>query len=252
MSHKIAFITGGSRGLGRSMALNLAQQGRDVVFTYVKNEAEAAKVAALIEGLGRKALALRLDTGDTASFAGFAKDLKAQLKGKFNREKIDFLINNAGQGLHANFTDTTPEGFDDLYRVHFKGPYFLSQALLPLINDGGAIVNISTGLTRFAFPGYSAYASMKGAIETLTKYMAKELGPRGISVNAIAPGAIETDFGGGRVRDDKELNKMVAGLTALGRVGQPDDVGGAVAALLSDGNRWVTGQRIEVSGGQNL
>lgn len=250
--NKIALITGGSRGLGRSMALHLADQGRDVILTYVKNEKDAHDVVKLIEGKQRKARAIQLDISQASSFQQFVSQLKAVLKEKWGRETFDFLINNAGTGVHATFEQTTESQLDDLFKVHFKGPYLLTQKLLPLFENGGAIINISSGLARFSFPGYSAYASMKGAIETLTRYLAKELGPRNISVNTIAPGAIETDFGGGAVRDNKELNKMIASQTAMGRVGLPDDVGGAVSALLSDNSHWITGQRIEVSGGMML
>ena len=252
MNQKIAVVTGGSRGLGRSMALHLAEHGTDVILTYHSKEAEAREVVSLIEKKGRSATALRLDAGDTRSFGAFAGEVGSVLQKKWGRKNFDFLINNAGIGAFAPFTETTEEQFDQLMNVHFKGVYFLTQKLLPILNDGGRIVNISSGLARFSFPGYSAYASMKGGIEVLTRYLAKELGPRKISVNVIAPGAIETDFGGGVVRDNAELNKQIASLTALGRVGLPDDIGGAVSALLSDEARWITGQRIEVSGGMNL
>ncbi len=250
--NKIALITGGSRGLGKNMALHLADQGRDVVITYLKNEKDAHEVVAQIEAKKRKATALQLDVGNSSTFENFSLKLKSTLKEKWGHEKIHFLINNAGAGVHAMFDKTTEEQIDDLFQVHFKGVYLLTQRMLPLIEDGGRIVNISSGLARFTFPGYSAYASMKGAIETLSRYLAKELGPRKISVNTIAPGAIETDFGGGIVRDDKALNAMLAAQTALGRVGLPDDVGGAVAMLLSDQAHWITGQRIEVSGGMMI
>jgi NAD(P)-dependent dehydrogenase (short-subunit alcohol dehydrogenase family) len=248
----IALITGGSRGLGRSMALHLADRGSDLVITYRSNEAEAHKVAAEITAKGRKALALALDVGDSASFAGFAGTLRSELPRVFGQDKFDHLVNNAGIAGHAPLAQTTEALFDELMRVHLKGPLFLTQALLPLLRDGGRIVNISTGLARFSMPGYGAYAAMKGGVEVLTRYLAKELGPRGIAVNTLAPGAIETDFGGGAVRDNKDLNKMVASMTALGRVGLPDDVGGALAMLLAPENRWITGQRIEVSGGMFL
>lgn len=250
--NKIALITGGSRGLGKSMALHLADQGRDVIITYLKNEKEAHEVVKLIEAKKRKATALQLDVKNSASFENFSAKLKTVLKEKWGSEKFHFLINNAGTGAHAMFDQTTEEQLNDMFQVHFKGVYLLTQRVLPLLEDGGSIVNISSGLARFAFPGYAAYASMKGAIETLTRYLAKELGPRKISVNTIAPGAIETDFGGGKVRDDQALNSMIASLTAQGRVGLPDDVGGAVAMILSDQAHWITGQRIEVSGGMLL
>ena len=251
-NRKIALITGGSRGLGRSAALHLATQGVDVILTYRSQQAEAQAVADEIARLGGKAQALMLDVEDSAAFPAFAKQIGDVLKTQWQRTHFDFLVNNAGVGAHAAFADTTPEQFDQMVRMHIKAPFFLTQALLPLIADGGRILNVSSGLARFALPGYAAYASMKGAVETLTRYLAKELGPRKIAVNVIAPGAIETDFGGGAVRDNAQLNAYIASQTALGRVGLPEDIGGAVAALLSDGNRWVTAQRIEVSGGMFL
>lgn len=249
---RIVLITGGSRGLGRNAALHLGRQGMDVILTYKGNEAEARAAVREIEALGRQALALQLDVGDSRSFTAFAERVKAELAGRWGRERFDFLVNNAGMGVHASFAETTEEQFDQLFNVHLKGTFFLTQALLPLIADGGRIVNTSSGLARFSLPGYAAYAAMKGGIEVLTRYMAKELGARGIAVNTLAPGAIETDFGGGAVRDNQQLNAQIAGLTALGRVGLPDDIGGAVAALLSEGNGWMTGQRVEVSGGMLL
>ncbi|MBX7231232.1 MAG: SDR family oxidoreductase [Bdellovibrionales bacterium] len=249
--NKTALITGGSRGLGRSMALHLSDQGRNVIITYVKNEQDANEVVELIRKKKGQAIALRLDVTNFSSYENFVNQVNVHLK-NWGREKLDFLINNAGHGIHANFDQTTDEQLDHLFAVHFKGPFLLTQKILPLLENGGAILNVSSGLARFSFPGYSAYASMKGAVETLTRYLAKELGPRKISVNTIAPGAIETDFGGGRVRDDKVLNAMLASQTSQGRVGLPDDIGGAVAMLLSDKAHWITGQRIEVSGGMML
>ena len=246
---KIALITGGSRGLGKSMSLHLAEKGRDIILTYHSKKAEAEAVVSQIEKLGRKAVALQLDAGDSKSFAAFADSVKAALDRTWQRDDFDFLINNAGIGVHAAFMDTTEAQFDQLLNIHFKGTFFLTQKLLPLMKEGGRIVNISSGLARFSLPGYSAYAAMKGGIEVLSRYLAKELGPRRIAVNIIAPGAIETDFGGGAVRDNKQLNDMIASNTSLGRVGLPDDIGGAVAALLSDESGWINGQRIEVSGG---
>lgn len=246
---RIALVTGGSRGLGRSMALKLAERGSDVVLTYHSKEAEAQDVVRRIESLGRRAVALQLDVADSAGYTDFAQRLQRALAATWQRERFDHLVNNAGVGVHASFAETTEEQFDRLVAVHLKATFFLTQKLLPLIADGGRIVNVSSGLARFSFPGYAAYAAMKGGIEVLTRYMAKELGPRGIAVNTIAPGAIETDFGGGAVRDNEQLNAQIAGLTALGRVGLPDDVGGAVAALLSEGSGWINAQRIEVSGG---
>ncbi|MFZ6008830.1 MAG: SDR family NAD(P)-dependent oxidoreductase [Bacteroidota bacterium] len=247
--NKIALITGGSRGLGKDMALQLASKGFDVVITYHSKKNEATNVENEIKALGRKAGSLQLDVALSNTFDTFVAHLQSLLKSEFQSEKFDALINNAGVGAHANFTDTTPEQFDNMVAIHVKAPYFLTQKLLPVLNDGGSIVNISSGLARFSFPGYSAYGTMKGAVETLTKYQAKELGSRKIRVNVVAPGAIETDFGGGAVRDNKELNSMIASLTALGRVGLPDDIGSVVAFLCSDEAKWVNAQRIEVAGG---
>jgi NAD(P)-dependent dehydrogenase (short-subunit alcohol dehydrogenase family) len=246
---RIALITGGSRGLGHNMALAVAKRGIHVVVTY-KSQSEAAQTLVQnIEKQGGKALALQLDVGDTTRFAGFANELRTALARHWKREQIDYLVNNAGMGVYATYEQTTEEQFDALMNVHLKGVFFLTQKLLPLIADGGRIINISSGLTRFTFPGYAAYAAMKGGIEVLTHYLAKELGPRGIAVNTVAPGAIETDFGGGAVRDNSDLNRMIASQTALGRVGLPEDIGGVVAALLAPESCWVNAQRIEVSGG---
>lgn len=249
---RVALITGASRGLGRSSALKLAENGVDVVLTYKDNADAARTTTTEIQALGRQAVALRLDMADTGSFAAFAAQLKSTLAGTWQRDRFDYLVNNAGTGAQVPFAETTEAQFDQLAAVHLKGTFFLTQALLPLIADGGRIVNTSSGLARFSLPGYAAYAAMKGGIEVLTRYMARELAPRGIRVNTIAPGAIETDFGGGLVRDNAQVNAHIADATALGRVGLPDDVGGAVAALLSDDNQWITGQRIEVSGGMML
>jgi len=251
-SPKIALITGGSRGLGRNTAVHLARSGVDVVLTYHSNKAEADAAVDEIRALGRKAAALQLDTGDVATFDAFVASLRETLKSTFGRETIDYLVNNAGIGLHVPFAEATEADFDRLTNIHFKGVYFLTQKLLPVIEDGGKIVNLSSGLARFAYPGASIYGSLKGAVEVLTRYLAKELGHRRIAVNAVAPGAIETDFGGGRVRDNADLNRQIAANTAMGRVGLPDDVGGAITALLVGGTGWVTGQRIEVSGGQGI
>lgn len=248
---RIAIVTGGSRGLGRNTVLNLAKRGVDSIITYHSNRAEADQVIASVEAAGRRAVALRLDVGDAASFDQFVQDVQRAL-GELGASRFDYLVNNAGTSLHNAFDRTTEDELDTVYRVHFKGVYFLTQKLLPFINDGGRIVNISSGLARFTLPGSSAYASMKGAIEVLTRYMAKELGARGIAVNTVAPGAIATDFSGGMVRDNPEVNKRVAEMTALGRVGEPDDIGPMIAALLADDNRWINGQRIEVSGGMVL
>ena len=247
--NKIALVTGGSRGLGKDMSLQLATKGFDVVITYHSKKDEADRVVSEIKARGRKAHALQLDVAQAQTFDSFVTTLKTALKSTFGADKIDALVNNAGVGAHAAFTDTTPEQFDNMVNVHLKAPYFLTQKLLPVLNDQGSIVNISSGLTRFSFPGYSAYGTMKGAVETLTKYLAKELGERKIRVNVVAPGAIETDFGGGAVRDNKDLNNMISSLTALGRVGQADDIGGVVAFLCSDESKWVNAQRIEAAGG---
>jgi NAD(P)-dependent dehydrogenase (short-subunit alcohol dehydrogenase family) len=248
----IALVTGGSRGLGRSTALHLARRGIDVILTYKSGNTEAQATAAEIESMGRRAHALPLDVAKSASFVEFAIRLRDILSKNWRRDKLNFLVNNAGIGIHANFADTTEAQFDELVNIHLKGVFFLTQKLLPLLADGGRIVNISSGLSRFALPGYSAYAAMKGAIEVLSRYMAKELGPRGIAVNVVAPGAIETDFGGGMIRDDAQINAMIASQTALGRVGLPDDIGGVIASLLSPENGWINAQRIEASGGMFL
>jgi NAD(P)-dependent dehydrogenase (short-subunit alcohol dehydrogenase family) len=249
---KIAIITGSSRGLGKSTALNLAKKGVDVIVTYNSNAAEAKNVVVQIESLGAKAVALQLDSSNTKTFDSFVAQVKQSLQATWQTEHFDFLVNNAGTGVYAAFADTTEEQFDHLMNIHLKGVFFLTQKLLPLINDGGRIVNLSSGLSRFAIPGYGAYASMKGAVEVLTRYMAKELGSRQIAVNTVAPGAIETDFGGGAVRDNPEANQFIASQTALGRVGLPDDIGGAIASLLSEDHKWVNAQRIEISGGQSI
>jgi NAD(P)-dependent dehydrogenase (short-subunit alcohol dehydrogenase family) len=251
-NNKIALVTGGSRGLGRDMALNLAKKGIDVIFTYNNKKDDALAVKKEIEKMGCKAETLQFNAGDIKNFAPFIDALKTTLKNSFNTDHFDFLINNAGIGIHASFAETSEEQFDELMNIHFKGVFFLAQKTLPLINDGGRIINISTGLARFSTPGYSAYASMKGAIETLTRYQANELGARRINVNVVAPGAIETDFGGGTVRDNEQLNKYIASVTALGRVGRAEDIGSIVAFLCTDEARWINGQRIEASGGMYL
>ncbi|QQL51572.1 SDR family NAD(P)-dependent oxidoreductase [Mucilaginibacter ginkgonis] len=249
---KIALVTGGSRGLGRDMALNLAKKGIDVVLTYHSNKEEADKVVSQIEEAGQKAAAFQLDTGNISSFDGFIKQVTEHLEEKTGSTNFDFLINNAGTALYAPFAETTEEQFDTALNIHYKGVFFLTQKSLPYLNDGGRIINISSGLARFSFPGSSAYGSMKGAVEVLTRYLAKELGPRRIAANVVAPGAIETDFGGGRTRDNKEINAQIASLTALGRVGLPTDIGGVVAFLCTEEAGWINGQRIEVSGGMNM
>lgn len=248
----LALITGASRGLGRSTALHLAQQGSDLLLTYRERADEARHVVNQIEALGRRALALPLDVARSDTFAAFAGHVREALATHWQTERFDHLVNNAGIGIHVPFEQTTEAQFDSLMNIHLKGTFFLTQTLLPLIADGGRIVNLSSGLARFSLPGYAAYAAMKGGIEVLSRYLAKELGPRGIAVNVVAPGAIETDFGGGAVRDNAQLNAFIASQTALGRAGVPDDIGGAIADLLRPGSRWITGQRIEVSGGMFL
>lgn len=248
----IALITGGSRGLGRNTALNLARKGVDVIITYRSRADEAKAAIAEIEVAGGRAAALELDAGAVASFPAFVEALKKTLHQTWQRDRFDYLVNNAGTGLRKMIAETTEEEFDTLMNTHLKGVFFLTQALLPLINDGGRIINISSGLARFAAPGSSAYAMMKGGIEVFTRYLAKEFGQRGITANTVAPGAIATDFNGGHVRDNAEINRMVAGVTALGRAGVADDIGPMIASLLSDDNRWVNAQRIEVSGGMNI
>jgi NAD(P)-dependent dehydrogenase (short-subunit alcohol dehydrogenase family) len=249
---KIALVTGGSRGLGKNMAQNLAQKGIDVILTYHTQQAEAEGVVAEITALGQKAVALQLDASDVKTFGGFFEQVKTALRDTFDTDRFDFLINNAGTGLYSPFAETSEEQFDQALNIHFKGPFFLTQQALLLLNDGGGIINISSGLTRIIYPGSSTYASMKTAMETLTKYQAKELSDRRIRVNIVAPGAIETDFGGGRTRDNKEINAHIASLTAMGRVGLPTDIGPVVAFLCTDEAGWIDAQRIEVSGGQGI
>ena len=249
---KIALVTGGSRGLGKSMALNLAQKGIDVLITYHSKKDEAEAVVAEIKSHGRQAAALPLDAGNSGSFDAFFAQVQTALRDTFRAERFQFLINNAGTALHAAFADTTEAQFDEMVNVHLKGPFFLTQKALPLLADGGRIINISSGLARFSNPGSSAYASMKGAIEVLTRYQAKELGARGIAANVVAPGAIATDFSGGMVRDNPQVNAQIAGATALGRVGLPDDIGPIVAFLCTDEARWINAQRLEASGGINV
>ena len=252
MSNKIALVTGGSRGLGKNAALSLAKKGIDVILTYNSKKEDALAVVAEIEKFGGKAAALQLNTGDIKSFDSFFSTLTSVMKNTFATDRFDFLINNAGIGIMAPFAQTTEEQFDEMMSIHFKGVYFLTQKALNLINDGGRIINISSGLARFSVPGASAYASMKGAIEVLSRYMAKELGARGIAVNVVAPDAIETDFGGGRTRDNEQTKAFVTSVTALGRPGLPDDIGGIISFMCTEDARWINAQRIEASGGMNI
>ncbi len=252
IQNKIALITGGSRGLGKNMAINIANKGLDVILTYNSKKEEAQEVIKEIIALGRKAVALKLDIQDVTNFDSFFKEIHSSLQNIFNADKFDFLVNNAGVGAYATFSDTSVDQLESMVNIHFKGPFLLTQKALLLMNDGGGIINISSGLARFALPGYAAYASMKAAMETLTKYEAKELGPRKIKVNVVAPGAIETDFGGGAVRDNAQLNGYISSITALGRAGLPNDIGPVVAFLCTEDAAWINAQRIEVSGGMML
>ncbi|RIV73916.1 SDR family NAD(P)-dependent oxidoreductase [Flagellimonas aequoris] len=249
---KIALVTGGSRGLGENMAINLAKKGLDVVLTYQSNKVEADKTVQEIESLGQKAYALQLDVSQVGSFDAFVDQVKKVTDSHFGADYIDYLINNAGIGINAPITETTEEQFDTLVDIHFKGAFFLTQKLLPIMANGGGIVNISSGLARFSFPGYSVYGALKAAMETLTRYQAKELGARQIRSNIVAPGAIETDFGGGTNKTDEGKRTAIANFTALGRVGIPSDIGGVVAFLCTEDAKWVNGQRIEVSGGMMM
>ncbi len=249
--NRIALVTGGSRGLGANTVLALARSGVNTIFTYHSGGEEADKIAAAVAEAGAKAIPLQLDTGQAGTFDDFVASVQAAL-GDLGAERLDYLVNNAGMSDHTPFAKVTEDLLDRVYSINFKGVFLLTQKLVPLMNDGGRIVNISSGLTRFWTLDTMPYASLKGAIEVFTHYLAKELGPRGITVNAVAPGAIATDFSGGVVRDNPAVNKQVSAMTALGRAGEPDDIGGMIASLLTGGNRWVTAQRIEVSGGMNL
>ena len=252
MNRKIALITGASRGLGRNAALKLAAQGTDLIVTWNRQSTEAEAVVQEALALGAHAVTLQLDVEDSTRFLAFATAVRETLRTHWHRERFDYLLNNAGVGLHAAFADTTEAQLDQMFRIHLKGPFLLTQALLPLMQDGGRILNVSSGLARFSMAGYSAYAAMKGGVEVLTRYLALELGPRRIAVNTIAPGAIATDFGGGTVRDNPQINSFIASQTALGRVGEADDIGKVIRALLSEDMGWVNGQRMEVSGGIHL
>ena len=252
MTSRIALVTGGSRGLGKDSAIQLAKKGFHIILTYQTKKEFADEVVKEIENIGQKAFALPLDISTTAGFNQFANEVKDILDTQFDSAKLDALVNNAGIGINQSFETTTEETLDAMTNIHFKGPYFLTQKLLPLLNDGSSIVNTSSGLARFSFAGYSAYGAMKAAIDSLSRYQALELGSRKIRVNSIAPGAIETDFGGGVVRDISDLNQHIASETALGRVGLPDDIGSVVAFLCSEDSKWINAQRIEVSGGYKI
>jgi len=249
---KIALVTGGSRGLGKDMAISLAKKSIDVVVTYSTNKDEANATVEAVKALGGKAAALHLDLKDFKSLDGFIVSLTKTLKETFNADKYDYLINNAGMGATVPFVEMTEEIFNDFLNVHFKSVYFLTQKSLTLINDNGAIINISSGTTRFAIPGYSVYASMKGAVEIFTKYLAKELGARGIRSNVVAPGPVETDFNNASIRNNPQMKGFLSSMSPLGRVGQADDIGSVVAFLCTDDAKWINGQRIEVSGGINV
>ena len=250
-SAKIALVTGGSRGLGKDMAIRIAQKGIDVIVTYRTSEAEASDTVAHIQKLGQKSAALHLDLSDFSSLGNFMAQFTGVLQSLWNTASFDFLVNNAGMGATIPFEQVTEEVFDDFFNVHFKGVYFLTQKCVPLMNSGGRIINISTGTTRFSNPGYSVYASMKGAIEVFTKYLAKELGAKGLGANVVAPGPVETDFNNAAIRSNPQMRERLSSLSPLGRVGNADDIGGVVAFLCTDEARWINGQRIEVSGGIN-
>jgi NAD(P)-dependent dehydrogenase (short-subunit alcohol dehydrogenase family) len=251
-ANKIVLLTGGSRGLGKDAALQLAKNGFDVIITFQNNKSDAELVVKEIKSLGRNAAQLQLDLRMVASFDTFVTSLKETLTKNFGKTKIDSLVNNAGSGYYASIEETTEEGFDEMSTTHLKAPFFLTQKLLPLLNEGGSIVNTSSGLARFSHPNWAAYGIMKAGIDSLTRYQALEFGPRKIRVNSIAPGAIATDFGGGAVRDNKEINNTLAAATALGRVGLPDDIGSVIVFLCSDDSKWINAQRIEVAGGVHI
>ncbi len=249
---KIALVTGGSRGLGKDMATSIALKGIDVILTYRTNEADAMQTVQSIKAIGQKAVAIQLDMTDSTSIDRFVKQVLESLQTNWNTDRFDFLVNNAGMGATVPFLEVTEEMFTDFLNVHFKGIYFLTQKFVPYINEGGRIINISSGTTRFAHPGYSVYASMKGAIETFTKYLAKELGAKGIGANVVAPGPVETDFNNAAIRGNPQMKAALSSMTPLGRVGAANDIGSVVAFLCTDDARWINGQRIEVSGGINV
>lgn len=249
---KIALVTGGSRGLGKNMAVHLAQKNYNLIVTYKQSKAQALETVKEIEALGQQAIALQFDASTPAALDQFVSNVRAAMQSNWKTDQLDLLVNNAGIGVYSSMADTTETEFDEMMNIHIKTPFFLTQKLLSNVKDGGNIVNISSGLTRFTFPNYGAYAIMKGAVEVMTRYLAVELGHRQITVNTIAPGAIETDFGGGLVRDNQEVNDLIASKTALGRAGLPDDIGAALAVLVSDDCKWLNGQRVELSGGTLL
>jgi len=252
MKNKLALITGGSRGLGKEMALRLARSGHDIIITYLSQKKAADDVVKEIKNLGRQAFALQFDANNIASIKDFVHQFSHALQAKCNVPKFDFLINNAGMGETIPFEEVTEADFDKFMNVHFKSVYFLTQKLVPLMNDGGRIINISSGTTQSSVPGYSLYSSMKGAIEVFSRGLAKEVGHKGITVNVVAPGPIETDFNNGSNRDIPERKKFLASRSALGRVGVVKDIGGVISFLCSEDGGWIDGQRIEVSGGVNL
>lgn len=251
-TNKVALVTGGSRGLGKDMSLQLAKKGFDIIITYNSGASEAAKVVDEIMALGKKAKAIQLEVSQSKNFDAFVQQVKEALIQDFETDNIFALVNNAGIAAYTSIAETSEEVFDSMVNIHLKAPYFITQKLLPIISEGGTIVNVSSGLTRFSYPNYAPYAIMKAAVESLTRYQAQEFANRKIRVNTIAPGAIATDFGGGAVRDNKDLNAMIANTTALGRVGLPDDIGSVVAFLCSDEAKWINAQRIEISGGVHI
>ncbi|NHN92117.1 SDR family NAD(P)-dependent oxidoreductase [Acetobacter sicerae] len=247
-----ALVTGANRGIGYSIAKHLIAAGVDVIGTYHTNEAEAKAAETALSTDSAKLRMLKLDISDHTTFTTFIAQVRHILEQEFSQSDLKYIVQNAGNIIHTRFDAATPEQLDNQYNIHFKGPYLLTVALLPLIRNGGHILNITSAATRFYLPDHGPYSAMKGATEVISLYMAKELGERRITVNAVAPGAIASDFGGGLVRDNAEVNHSLAEITPLGRVGQPDDIGAAAAALLSDSMHWVNGQRIEVTGGQSL